>query len=98
MAKKAKKAKKTKKSKKLEKPKVTNPPKRDKPPKNHNSSWTEEEVEIIRQMVKANISGPDIGAKLGRTEDAVYAKAALEGISLRRVRRRHFIRPYQNVG
>lgn len=79
-------------AKKPKKPKITNPPKRDKPPKKHGSSWTPEEVEIIRQMVKANISGPDIGRRLGRTEDAVYAKAALEGIPMRRVRRRHFIR------
>ena len=77
-----------KRPKKSKKPKITNPPKRDKPPKNHGVSWSPEEVEIIRQMVKANISGPDIGARLGRTEDAVYAKAALEGISMRRVRRR----------
>ena len=87
-------AEKLKKLKKVKKPKITNPPKRAKPPKKHGGPWSPEEVEIIRQMVKANISGPDIGAKLGRTEDAVYAKAALEGISLRRVRRRHFIRPY----
>lgn len=94
----AKKPIKTKKPKKAEKPKRTNPPQRDKPPKNHGASWTPEEVEIIRQMVKANISGPDIGERLGRTEDSVYAKAAMEGISMRRVRRRHFIRPYQSTG
>lgn len=83
-----------KRSKQANPAKKTNPPPRDKPPKKHGASWTPEEVEIIRQMVKANISGPDIGRRLGRTEDAVYAKAALEGITMRRVRRRHFIRPY----
>jgi hypothetical protein len=84
-------------AKKPKKPKQPNPPPRDKPPKKHGSSWTPEEVEIIRQMVKANISGPEIGAKLGRTEDAIYAKAAQENILLRPRRRRHFIRPWQNA-
>lgn len=77
-----------KKPKKSNKPKITNPPKRAKPPKNHGASWSDEEVEVIRQMVKANISGPAIGEKLGRTEDAIYAKAAQMNLSLRRTRRR----------
>jgi hypothetical protein len=58
-----------------------------KQPKNHGKAWSDEEIEVIRQMVKANISGPDIGRKLGRTEDAIYAKAAEENIILRRKRR-----------
>jgi len=62
-----------------------------KEPKNHGKSWSEEEVAIIRQMVKENISGPDIGRRLGRTEDAIYAKAAEENIILRRKRRQRRI-------
>ena len=57
-----------------------------KAPKNHGKSWSDEEVEVIRQLVKENVSGPDIGRRLGRTEDAVYAKAALENIIMRRTR------------
>ena len=58
-----------------------------KAPKNHGKSWSDEEVEVIRQLVKENVSGPDIGRRLGRTEDAIYAKAALENIVMRRKRR-----------
>ena len=57
-----------------------------KAPKNLGKSWSDEEVEVIRQLVKENVSGPDIGRRLGRTEDAVYAKAALENIIMRRTR------------
>jgi hypothetical protein len=59
--------------------------------KNHGKSWSPEEVEVLRQLVKENISGPDIGRKLGRTEDAIYAKAAEENILLRPRRRRRRI-------
>ena len=55
--------------------------------KNHGKSWSPEEVEVLRQLVEENISGPDIVRKLGRTEDAIYAKAAEEKI-LPRPRRR----------
>jgi hypothetical protein len=66
--------------------------KQPKQPKNHGKSWSPEEVLVLRQLVKENTSGPAIGLRLGRTEDAIYAKAAEEKISLRPTRRRHFIR------
>jgi hypothetical protein len=56
--------------------------------KNHGKSWSPEDLEVLRQLVKENTSGPAIGLRLGRTEDAIYAKAAEENISLRRTRRR----------
>jgi hypothetical protein len=59
--------------------------------KNHGKSWSPEEVEVLRQLVKENISGPDIGRRLGRTEDAIYAKAAEENILLRPRRRQRRI-------
>ncbi|MBL8907345.1 MAG: hypothetical protein JNM20_11785 [Rhizobiales bacterium] len=63
-----------------------------KQPKNHGKPWSPEELEALRQFVKANTSGPEIGLKLGRTEDAIYAKAAEQNLSLRRTRRRIFNR------
>jgi len=60
-----------------------------KEPKNHGKSWSPKELEVLRQLVRQNTSGPAIGVKLGRTEDAIYAKAAEENILLRprRIRR-----------
>ncbi len=55
--------------------------------RNHGKSWTPKELKVLRQLVKENTSGPAIGLKLGRTEDAIYAKAAQENIVLRRMRR-----------
>ena len=60
-----------------------------KEPKNHGKSWSPKELKILRALVKANTSGPAIGLRLGRTEDAIYAKAAEENILLR-PRRRSF--------
>jgi len=59
-----------------------------KQPRKHGKSWTPKDLEILKQMVKEYTPGRVIGLRLGRTEDAIYAKAALENLSLRRVRRR----------
>jgi len=56
--------------------------------RNHGKSWSPEDVEVLKQLVKEYTPGRVIGLRLGRTEDAIYAKAALEKLSLRRMRRR----------
>ena len=56
--------------------------------RNHGKSWSPKDVKVLRQLVKEYTPGRVIGLRLGRTEDAVYAKAADEKISLKRTRRR----------
>ena len=54
-----------------------------KPPENHRKEWTAAEVKQLRTLAKQNTPTRVIGLKLDRTEDAVYAKASAEGISLK---------------
>ncbi len=54
-----------------------------KSPPNHGKSWTKTEVQQLRKEVKQNTPTRVIGLKHGRTEDAIYAKASDEGISLK---------------
>lgn len=51
--------------------------------RNTGNPWTAEEVKQLRQLAKENTPTRVIGLKLGRTEDAVRAKASEEGISLK---------------
>lgn len=50
--------------------------------RNSGKSWGPQEVKQLRQLAKQNTPTRVIGFKLGRTPDAVYAKASVEGISL----------------
>jgi hypothetical protein len=50
--------------------------------RNTGNPWTDDEVQQLRQLASENTPTRVIGLKLGRTEDAVYAKASDEGISL----------------
>ena len=54
-----------------------------KQPKNHGKEWTDSEVIQMQKLVKQNTPTRIIGMKLGRTPDAVYTKASVEGISLK---------------
>lgn len=51
--------------------------------RNTGNSWTLAEVNQLRQLAKENTPTRVIGLKLGRTEDAIRAKASEEGISLK---------------
>jgi hypothetical protein len=51
--------------------------------RNSGKQWTGKEVQQIKSFVRENMPTRVIGLKLGRTEDAVYAKASEEGISLK---------------
>jgi hypothetical protein len=51
--------------------------------RNTGNPWTQAEVNELRQLAKENTPTRVIGLKLGRTEDAVRAKASEEGISLK---------------
>jgi hypothetical protein len=52
-------------------------------PKNHYDPWTAAEVALLRLLARENTPTRIIALKLGRTEDAVRAKAAELGISLK---------------
>lgn len=45
--------------------------------------WTREDVSQLRELAKENTPTRIIGLKLGRTPDAIRAKASEKGISLK---------------
>ncbi|MHA6347022.1 hypothetical protein [Roseivivax sp. CAU 1761] len=51
--------------------------------RNSGEDWSDAEVQTLRDLAAENTPTRVIGLKLGRTEDAVYAKASEEGISLK---------------
>ncbi len=53
-----------------------------KKPSNHGKPWTVAQVKELKDLAKGNTPTRVIGLKLGRTEDAIYAKASEAGISL----------------
>jgi len=54
-----------------------------KPPANHGKLWTPAEVTQLKQLGKENTPTRVIGLKLGRSEDAVRAKAGENNVSLK---------------
>ncbi len=53
-----------------------------KTPKNHGKEWSGQDIQQLEKLAKGNTPTRVIGIKLGRTEDAVYAKASDENVSL----------------
>lgn len=51
--------------------------------RNTGKPWTPADVKQLKEMAKENTPTRVAGFKLGRTEDAVRAKASDEGISLK---------------
>jgi hypothetical protein len=62
--------------------------------RNSGNPWTDQDVEQLRDLARANTPTRIIGLKLGRTEDAIQSKAADEGISLKPPNQS----PYGDVG
>jgi hypothetical protein len=54
-----------------------------KKPENHGKAWSNQELKQLMQLAKENTPTRLIGLKIGRTADAVQAKASDEGISLK---------------
>jgi hypothetical protein len=54
-----------------------------KKPPNQGKSWSNEEIRRLKTLADQNTPTRVIGLKMGRSEDAVYAKASDEGVSLR---------------
>lgn len=54
-----------------------------KSPANHGKQWTPADVKQLKQFAKQNTPTRVIGLKMGRTEDAVRAKASESEVSLK---------------
>ena len=54
-----------------------------KTPKNHGKAWTPSDVKKLKQEVKQNTPTRVLGLHLGRTPEAVQAKASEVGLSLK---------------
>lgn len=54
-----------------------------KEPKNHGKAWSTDDVKALKQLAKENTPTRVAGLKLGRTPDAVQAKASDLGVSLK---------------
>ena len=50
---------------------------------NHGKHWTPQDVAQLKQLAKENTPTRVIGLKMGRTEDAVRAKAGDNNVSLK---------------
>lgn len=54
-----------------------------KTPSNHGKQWSPADVSQLKQLAKQNTPTRVIGLKMGRTEDAVRAKASEADVSLK---------------
>lgn len=54
-----------------------------KTPKNHGKSWSEQDINNLKKLVKGNTPTGLLAYELGRTEDAIRAKASDLDISLK---------------
>lgn len=61
-------------------------------PKNAGKRWTAEELKSLKQLAKENTPTRVIALKLGRTPEAVEAKASDESISLKPVNQKPYNR------
>lgn len=54
-----------------------------KPPANHGKQWSDQDIAQLKKLAKENTPTRVSGLKLGRTADAVQAKASEIGLSLK---------------
>lgn len=54
-----------------------------KPPANHGKQWSDQDISQLKSLAKANTPTRVAGLKLGRTPEAVQAKASGIGVSLK---------------
>lgn len=54
-----------------------------KDPKNHGKQWSKDDVSQLKELAKQNTPTRVAGLKLGRTEEAVQAKASELKVSLK---------------
>jgi hypothetical protein len=61
-----------------------------KTPPNQGKHWTSKDVSQLRQLARENTPTRVIGLKMGRTPEAVYAKASDAGVSLKPTNQRPY--------
>jgi len=66
-------------------------------PKNHGKKWTPIEIKELKELSKGNTPTGLIAHKLGRTEDAVEAKASEKNISLKPTNKSPYDRKVSNA-
>jgi len=54
-------------------------------PSNNNKLWTQEDISILKDLIKGNTPTKLIAYKLNRSENAIRAKVANLGLSLKPV-------------
>lgn len=54
-----------------------------KTPPNGGTPWTREETRTLKELAKGNTPTRVIALKMGRSADAIYAKASDQGVSLK---------------
>lgn len=54
-------------------------------PSNHGKQWTNDDIYELKKLAEENTPTRVIALKLGRTEDAIQAKASEIGVSLKPV-------------
>jgi hypothetical protein len=54
-----------------------------KTPPNHNKAWSKQDIKTLEKLADQNTPTRLIAMKMGRSEDAIYAKASSEDISLK---------------
>lgn len=68
-----------------------------KKPKNHGNPWKKSEIKQLQMLTKGNTPTRLIAYKLGRTEDAIRAKASNEDISLKPTNQSPYDRAVSNA-
>lgn len=61
-----------------------------KTPKNHRKSWSDDDVQQLKQLAAGNTPTRVAALKLGRTPEAVQKKASSEEISLKPTNQRPY--------
>jgi hypothetical protein len=63
-----------------------------KKPSNQGKHWTNQDIRDLKTLAHQNTPTRVIGLKMGRTSEAIYAKASEEGISLKPTNQRPYNR------
>jgi hypothetical protein len=63
-----------------------------KKPSNQGKHWTNQDIRDLKTLARQNTPTGVIGLRMGRTSEAIYAKASEQGISLKPTNQRPYNR------